>query len=61
MRRLLLEQPELEDDLIEHSKNLFKLNNRIIHECENPNIEIAKYIGMMGVCALGFYLFAKLT
>merc|ERR1712212_1384017 len=35
MKRLLLEQPDLEDGLLEHSKNLFRLNNLIIRECEN--------------------------
>merc|ERR1712131_38185 len=37
MKNLILEQPDLKEPLIEHSKNLFRLNNGIIQECENKN------------------------
>ena len=61
MKRTVFEHPEWEEGLLKHSKQLFRLNNLIIRECENPNIQVVKYVGLMAACFASFYLFAKYT
>ena len=60
MKNLILEQPDLKDSLIEHSKNLFRLNNGIIQECENKNIELIKLVGLFILSSAAFLGFIKM-
>ena len=60
MKNLILEQPDLKDSLIEHSKNLFRLNNGIIQECENKNIELMKLFGLFILSSAAFFGFIKM-
>ena len=46
MKNFLLSDPEIEDGLILHSQNLFKMNNLIIQEC---NIQKTRFFKM--ICA----------
>ena len=60
MKNLILDQPDLKDSLIEHSKNLFRLNNGIIQECENKNIELIKLFGLFIISSAAFFGFIKM-
>jgi len=60
MKNLILEQPDLKEPLIEHSKNLFRLNNGIIQECENKNIELIKLFGLFILSGAAFVGFIKM-
>ena len=60
MKNLILDQPDLKDSLIEHSKNLFRLNNGIIKECENKNIELIKLFGLFIISSAAFFGFIKM-
>ena len=60
MKNLILEQPDLKEPLIEHSKNLFRLNNGIIQECENKNIELIKLFGLFIISGAAFVAFIKI-
>ena len=60
MKNLILDQPDLKDSLIEHSKNLFRLNNGIIQECENKNIELMKLFGLFILSSAAFFGFIKM-
>ena len=60
MKNLILDQPDLKDSLIEHSKNLFRLNNGIIQECENKNIELIKLFGLFIFSSAAFFGFIKM-
>merc|ERR1712048_1052322 len=59
MKELLISQPELEDGLISHSQNLFKLNNNIIQECNVQKTRLFKVATIVGLVTIGAALFYK--
>ena len=59
MKGLVLEHPDLRDELIEHSKALFRLNNAIIAECENRNIDIFKNVTCLILVTAASVAFVK--
>jgi len=58
MKTHLLAHPDIADGLISHSKNLFKLNNSIIHECDIQKSRLFKVacgVGVVSALALITY------
>ena len=50
-KKLYLENPELENEFYAHSENLFRLNNKIIKECEIGSNKFKLLLTGTAVCA----------
>jgi len=49
MKNHMLAHPDIADDLISHSKHVFKLNDLIIHECDIRKTRLFKVVCGVGV------------
>ena len=60
-KKLYLENPELENEFYAHSENMFRLNNKIIKECElgTSKLKVLFTCTVLCVCISAIYSWFK--
>ena len=61
MKNLVLSDAALAQKLIEHSENLFKLNNLIIKECEIQKTRLFKIFGIIAFSIAGICIYRSVS
>jgi len=61
MKNLVLSDAALAQKLIEHSENLFKLNNLIIKECEIQKTRLFKIFGIIAFSITGICIYKSVS